>query len=478
MNGKQRSGFTIAIVGGGFTGAMLAVQLFRTADKSVSVVLIERGGVPGLGVAYGTQFEGHLLNVRANDMSAYPDIPDHFFNWAQVHYNSSVKADDFLPRSVYGQYIASQFQEARQLHPSRLRCIQGEAVSLTPTGGLTSVLLADGQIVLADKVVISIGHFPPGEPSLPGKTAASSRYLANPWATNTVREVSQGNSVLLIGSGLTSLDMVIELRARGFGGTIHILSRRGLLPQSHKITAPFAPFRTEDLPLTVRGLVRLIRRQIKAAESEGSDWRAVMDSLRPLTQEIWRTLPRPEQRRFLRHLRTYWEVHRHRIAGQIANRLALQLQSGQIQMHAGRIMEYREDSAGVEISYRARKHGETVRLHVDRVVNCTGPESNYRRVNSPLLQDLMNKGLARPDELSLGLDVSGDGALVDAQGKPSDFLYTLGPLRKGNLWETIAVPEIRVQAAEMARLLTGHKPEDAKDASSAAETELSTSLDR
>ena len=123
-------------------------------------------------------------------------------------------------------------------------------------------------------------------------------------------------------------------------------------------------------------------------------------------------------------------------------------------MHAGRITGYREDAEGVEISYRDRKSGTLVKLRVDRVVNCTGPESDYRRVGSPLLTSLFKGGLARPDELSLGLDVAEDGALLDAHGTPSDFLYALGPLRKGVLWESIAVPELRVQVSDLAKLLS------------------------
>jgi uncharacterized NAD(P)/FAD-binding protein YdhS len=285
--------------------------------------------------------------------------------------------------------------------------------------------------------------------------------------------------VLLIGSGLTSVDAVIELRARGFEGTIHILSRRGLLPKSHKTVAPLPSFWSSNHPRTVRELLRLIRLQIKAAEARGSDWRAVIDSLRPSTQETWRSLPRNEQRRFLRHLRTYWDVHRHRIAEQIAEGLAGQLQEGKIRMHAGRVTEYREDGAGVDIAYRSRQRRETMSLRVAKVFNCTGPDNDYRRVGSPLLSDLMGKKFARPDELSLGLDVSDDGALLDAEGTPSDFLYAVGPLRKGNLWETIAVPEIRNQVSDLAKLLRAdHTPRQGEASTLPVETHLLTPLYR
>jgi len=444
----------IVIIGGGFSGSMLAVELVRRAAAKVSVVLIERKTVPGRGVAYGTQFEGHLLNVRAKNMSAYGDVPDHFVKWAQRNYSASVKPDDFLPRPTYGQYISSQLREATRGRAADFRCIQNEAVALAHAGNRLLIRLADGNTVIAEKVVLALGNFPPADLQIPGKTSTGSRYVANPWSGDALASMTQDEKVLLIGSGLTSVDVILELRARGFEGTIHLLSRRGLLPQRHA-AVPFPPFPIENMPRTARGLLRLIRVQIKKAEQRGSNWRAVVDSLRPVSQQIWRLLPQVEQRRFLRHLRTYWDVHRHRIADRISDQLALQMRGGQIQIHAGRITEYLETPGGVDITYRHRKTGNLAKLRVDRVVNCTGPEGDCRRVGSPVLSDLMEKQLARPDELKLGLDVADDGAVLDSQGSPSSCLYALGPLRKGKLWESIAVPELRVQVAALARLLVG-----------------------
>ncbi len=420
-------------------------------------MLVERRPVPGRGVAYGTQFEGHLLNVRAKNMSAYADAPDHFVKWAQRHYCSSVKADDFLPRPVYGQYVSSQLREAISLSASAFRCIQGEAVSLEQVADRCLIHLANGQALLADKVVLALGNFPPADLQIPGKTTASARYVANPWSPNALNDSAADRSVLLVGSGLTAVDVTLELRARGFEGTIHILSRRGLLPQRHA-AVPFPPFQMDHTPQTVRGLLRMIRLQVKNAEERGSNWREVIDSLRPVTQQIWRSLPQVEQRRFLRHLRTYWDIHRHRIADRIADQLTSQLRSGQIQMHAGRITEYHEVDETVDITYRVRKSGDIRKLRVDRVVNCTGPDGDFRRVGSRLLSNLMQRELARPDELALGLDIADDGTVLNAQGSPSNFLYALGPLRKGKLWESIAVPELRVQVAELASLLVNSLP--------------------
>jgi hydroxyacylglutathione hydrolase len=451
--------FTVAIIGGGFTGATLAAQLLRMSGGSVSVILIERGARLGRGVAYSTECSEHLLNVRAKNMSAYADDPEHLLHWARLNHASATSADDYLPRLVYGQYVASVLQQEIECHPGRIEHVQdeAEAISIARAGDTAEIRLRSGRTLFADKVVLALGNFPPGDPRLPGRTPHSLRYVSHPWKSNLWTSGAQGDvpndkSVLLVGSGLTSVDVAITLRRRGFRGTIHILSRRGLLPKTHKAAVTWPPFWDKQSPRTARGLLRLIRTQVEAAEKAGSGWRAVIDSLRPFSQEIWRSLSYSERRRFLRHVRPYWDVHRHRIAPAIGAKLASQIQDGQIEIHAGRITSYTEDSDGVDLTYRSRG-SQLERLHVDRVINCTGPESDCRKVDHPLLTNLMRQKLARPDPLFLGLDVSPDGAVIDADGAASNLLYAIGPVRKGSLWETIAVPELRVQVSELSKLL-------------------------
>jgi uncharacterized NAD(P)/FAD-binding protein YdhS len=447
------SQLTVAIIGGGFTGATLAAQLLRKSGATVSVILIERNARLGRGVAYGTRCSEHLLNVRARNMSAYPDDPEHFLRWARLNHDPGVTPVDYLPRRVYGEYAASLLQQEIEHHPGRLEHAQDESVSVARVEGGAEIRLRSGRTLFANKVVIALGNFPPGDPRLPGKTPHSQRYVPNPWAASAPSDVTKDGSVLLVGSGLTSVDVAITLRGRGFGGTIHMLSRRGLPPQAHEATAAGQPFWNQSSPRTVRGLLRLIRTQVRAADRSGSGWRAVIDSLRPSTQEIWRSLSLLEQRRFLRHVRSYWDVHRHRVAPAIGAWLASETQNGRIKTHAGRIATYAEDSGGIDVIYRDRQSGEPKRLRVDRVINCTGPESDVRKVDNPLLTNLIRQRMVRPDPLYLGLDVSQDGALIDADGVASDFLYTVGPIRKGSLWEIIAVPELRIQVLELANTL-------------------------
>lgn len=452
-NDNPRSRFAVAIIGGGFTGAILAAQLLRHGDSSLSVIVIERATSPGRGVAYSTQYGWHLLNVPAINMSAFPDDPEHFLRWARHNFDYGVEPASFLPRRIYGQYIESVLRETTDRHRDQLEWRQDEVVYLVCTDGNRELFLHSGDVIHADKIVLAVGNFPPSNPYLPGREYRSQRYVSFAWSASALQNISRDSDVLLVGSGLTSVDLAMALRSREFRGTIHIISRRGLLPQPHKAAAPWPPFWNEGAPRTARGLTRLVRDQVRAAAMQGVDWRAVIDSLRPFTQRIWRLLPLSEKRRFLRHLRPYWEVHRHRVAPEIGRLIGHQLLNGQLQIHSGRITRYSEDADGVNVTYRDRDTGKKRRLRVARVINCTGPEADCRKLDDPLLCSLRNQRLSRPDPLFLGLDVSDDGALIDAYGVPSHFLYAVGPARKGSLWETTAVPEIRTQISELAQHL-------------------------
>jgi uncharacterized NAD(P)/FAD-binding protein YdhS len=446
---------TIAIIGGGFSGATMAAQLLRHAAQPLSVVVIERASTRGRGVAYSTMHGWHLLNVPAGDMSAFAEDRGHLLRWAQNNFDSRVGPESFLPRRVYGQYIESLLKEAANARPAEFEWKCDQAVSLVRSGNKTKIGLHSGGTVIADKVVLALGNFPPSNPPLPGRIPNSPRYIQFAWSAAALEGVENENNILLIGSGLTSVDLAVALRAREFRGTIHIVSRRGLLPHKHAGAKKWPAFWSEDSPKTALGLMRLVRKQVEAAYEQGCDWRAVIDSLRPFTQQIWQSLPKNEKRRFLRHARPYWEVHRHRIAPEIGGLIGYQLVNHHIRAHAGRITGYREDNDGVDVSYRDRKTGKDESLHVDRVINCTGPETDWRRLDNPLLTSLQAHGLARPDSLFLGLDVSDDGALIDSQGTPSDFLCAVGPSRKGSLWETTAVPEIRQEVLDLVKHLLG-----------------------
>jgi len=465
MNRSYNCG--VAIVGAGFSGTLVSAHLMRRASSTLAVALIERSARQlGRGVAYSTTMDCHLLNVPAGNMSAFPDDPEHFLRWAKAREKSvvnppwvtGVTATSFLPRRVYGDYLCGLLDEAERGAKSGVRLERkvDEAVGLTLIPQGVSLRLASGDCLQTRRVVLALGNFPPGHPAVADPTFYQSpRYHGNPWASELLATLLMTESCLLIGSGLTMVDWAIALNEAGYRGTIHVVSRRGLWPKAHRPADPLAFGIDPDAsPPAVRAWLQRIRQYIR---SLGCDWRAVIDALRPTNQKLWDALSPPEQQRFLRHVRPYWDCHRHRLAPVVAERLQALVESGQLVRHVGRIVACQEDGSGVEVMIRDRGLDRIRPLFVDAVVNCSGSQSDYRKLDSPLVSDILAQHLGCPDPLSLGFNVDPTGALLDGDGKPSPYLFTLGPPQKGIFWETTAVPEIRVQAARLAMVLVEHE---------------------
>jgi len=450
--------FDVLIVGGGFSGTMLAVHLLR-CSPSLSVGIVDRGAFPGRGLAYSSPHRFHLLNVPAGEMSAWPAEPDDFLRWARIHYDAAVQPRSFPPRAVYGSYVGSLLEATlNDYGRDRFRWIENEALSLHRQKGKFAVQTKQGSEILARAVVLATGNFPPANPKIPGLANSTSSYVQSPGASDALENLPPSGSVLLVGSGLTSVDLVMALRSKGFRGVVHVISQKGLFPQARRQQRPDEPwhlFWNDKSPRSTRGLLPLIRRQVQDAAEKGINWRSVIDCLRPVTQDIWRSLPLAEQKRFLRHARVYWDVHRHRVAPEIADILADMQSEGRVRLHRGAITRYSEDHGRAEIQYWDQESRSRKKLRVDRVINCTGSETDCRRIDESLITSLFVQGFARPDALFLGLEVDDDGALIDYKGVPSQVLYAIGPTRKGSLWETTTVPEIRVQAATMGEYLAG-----------------------
>lgn len=441
---------TVAIVGAGFSGSLLAFHLTRLcAGQPVRVVLIERARRFAVGVAYSTDCGLHLLNVCAGKMSALPEQPNHFVEWLLAS-GIEANAQSFAQRKVYGAYLEDLLAQSQRCFP-RLERLPEEAVALVPgrPGKRTLLELASGYTLEADRVVLAIGNAAPSHPvsgNLPFYD--SPRYTRDPWAASALADLDELAPVLIVGSGLTMVDKLLELAQLGHRGTVFVLSRRGLLPQAHRPASSVCTL-PDAWPTTALSLCRLLRQM--AAES--GDWRPAIDALRPESELLWQQLGRTEQRRFLRHLRPYWDVHRHRIAPTVAERLESLCTSDRIQRMAGRIESFDEDAGGVNVRYRPRGKVQTEVVRVERVINCTGPSCRLEHIGGPLMAGLRTAGLVRANAAGLGLDVDPCGALLDEQGVASESLFTIGTLRKGCLWETTAVPELRGQAADLARRL-------------------------
>jgi len=446
----------ILIIGGGFSGTMLAVQLLRQS-RSLCIAVMDRLSLPGRGLAYSSPHKFHLLNVPAGEMSALPDVPDDFLRWASVHFDAGVKERSFPPRSVYGAYVEEILEKTlSERGRGRFRWLQDEALALGCQGQDFTVHTKRGWEVLARTVVLATGNFPAANPRIAGLEEPGPAYIQFPWSPDAIENLDSTDNVLLLGSGLTSVDLIMALKSKGFRGTIHVLSRKGLFPHPRRQVRPIEPwpvFWNEKSPRTVRGLLRLIRSQVRAAAERGIDWRAVIDSLRSVTPGIWQSLPIKEKRRFLRHVRAYWDVHRHRAAPEIADLLADMRATGQVQLHVGVLAGYFRHRHGAQIKYWDRETRSEKMLEMTRVINCTGSETDCRRIDDPLITSLFAQRLARPDPLFLGLDVDEYGGVIDGAGIGSRSLFAIGPLRKGALWETTTVPEIRQQAVEVAQYL-------------------------
>ncbi|MGH7682570.1 MAG: FAD/NAD(P)-binding protein, partial [Candidatus Eiseniibacteriota bacterium] len=284
----------------------------------------------------------------------------------------------------------------------------------------------------------------------------SDAYMRDPWSDGALSGIDADAPVLIIGCGLTMIDVAVSLAHSGHRGAITAVSRRGLVgqPNAPRSTAAWTIEYTA-LPKTMRALVRKVRDEVARAAAQGVDWRSVVDSLRPHSQRLWRELPPEEQRRFLRHVRAYWEIHRSRTAPINMGDIDAMRSSGRLSVRAGRIQGFRRDGRVVSVTLLPRGRSSVETVQVERVINATGPEGDFRRIGSSLVDGLLSEGWVRPGPYGFGFDATPDGVLLDAKGAPSPFLYSLGPPLRGVLWETLAAPEIREHAGAIARSILG-----------------------
>lgn len=424
---------TVLVIGGGFAGAITARELLR--DNGYRVVLAEPSPRIGRGVAYGAAEPWHLLNSPAGAMSADPLRSGDFCDWLS---RNGLGGDpgDFPPRTVYGDYLAEVWDDTVKAAAERLSVRHDSVIRLRPGPRGVEAGFASGAVLTADQVVLAVGN--PRSPgplprSLPG-------HVPNPWRLGALDEIGE-NPVLLVGTGLTAVDVVLSLRRRGRRAPVTAVSRHGLLPQPH--VAVSGGVRHSDPGSD--GLAGLVRRVRSAA---GADWRPIVDGLRGDLDTLWAGLGTARQERFLDHLARYWEVHRHRMAPPVAAEVDGLRCEGWWRVGSDAILGARSiGGQGIEVRFVSGATG-----HFGAVVNCTGP-ARLPSGGNPLVRRLLDEGLARTGPHRLGLDVDPSGRLIDALGRTHERLWTVGALRRGVLWETTAVPEIRAQAAELARRL-------------------------
>jgi uncharacterized NAD(P)/FAD-binding protein YdhS len=432
-----------AVIGGGFSGTMAAVQLLRQGAQSV--VLVEARGRVASGVAYSTNEPFHLLNVPAKSMSAFPDQPAHFAEWLQR--NHGLGPDEFAPRRLFRAYLHQVLDEARD---ERLTIVDGEAAALHREEEGLAIELSDGRRIECRAAVLTGGNLPSRRPPLRAEAERQGLpYIADPWAPEAREALAvaaaQREDVLILGTGLTMVDMCLTLDALGLQGRILATSRRGLLPQVHQAYEP-APMEAPEANL--RALVRQTRERARA-----HGWRAAIDALRPHTVALAKAMPLADWRRFVTHVRPYWDVHRHRIAPAIGVRLEQLRAGGRLEVVPGR-----GRLEGGEIAIERRGGGGIVRRRIGAIVNCTGPGRDILDTEDPLIPQLLESGIARPDAIGMGLDVDDESRVVAADGAAHPDIFAIGPLSRGRFWEVVAVPDIRGQAASVAaQLLRSHR---------------------
>jgi len=450
---------TFVVIGGGFSGTAVAAQLLRRG-RPARVLLVNRFGPMGRGVAYGTPIEAHVLNVPAGGMSALPDDADHFVRWARTR-DDSIRSDSYVSRGIYGEYLEALLRESEHHAPraARLERLVGVARDVEPRPeGDSAVVVFAGARIVADFVVLALGNYSPANPAAVGtEFYETDRYVRDPWIRGALDVVRPNESVLMLGTGLTMMDIALDLSRRGVRLPLFAVSRHGLLPREHRPgPSPAAgplPAGFDSPPRSVARYTRLLRRDAVARAESGGDWRDTVAAARAVAPALWSGLTADERGRFLRHLRPWWDVHRHRSAPVTARAIEKMLVSGDLSVRAARVLGYRPVAGEVEVTIRPRGSTETVRVHVDRVVNCTGPSSDVRRIGDPLLDALLGRALVRPDPFGLGIETAADGAVLDAAGRPSRTLYCVGPLLKADRWEATAVPELRGLAARLAERL-------------------------
>ena len=449
----------IAIVGAGFSGTLTALHLLDRLP-SRTLLLCEREQAFARGTAYATADPVHLLNMRATNMSAYPDRPAHFMTWLtrqlarspdseQDRHVQDTAAGTFASRELYGRYLTGLVQDAlgREQGALRLHLVPDEVVDLEPNGPSYQLTLAGGRRYEVAGAVLAAGHLPPA-------VGADGPLLLNPWSPRVSEDLDPSRPVVVLGTGLTMVDVVLKLWASNFPGPVIALSRHGLLPHSHVLTAPWP---TPAMPAPDRRslsrLLRQLRREAAIARAQGVAWQSVVDSLRPITDSLWQHLPEAEQRRFLRHARPWWEVHRHRMAPPVAQQIAGLVRQGYLQVRAGHILDMEASGRMARISYRPRGGGELATLEAQRVIDARGATA-AGQTHDPFVGRLIQRGLVRLDRHRLGLEVTPRLQAVGHSGAVTPTLWALGPLLRGTLWECTAVPDIRLQAVHLAKEVT------------------------
>jgi uncharacterized NAD(P)/FAD-binding protein YdhS len=448
---------------------MSAVNIARLSEHPVHIVVVNDGPSVGRGVAYGLRRPEYLLNVAARNMSAFPDEPDHFLQWLRTRSEFELVPElelreRFIPRQIYGDYLRSivqhHLQSPGELAPASAEFVVEEAIDVEPLDAGCIVRLADGSALEADRVVLALGNEPPAP--LPGADdlADHPAWVANPWQPWEQRLPPDDGSVVVLGTGLSAVDVILTLRELGWMGRIHAISRHGWFPHAHFRGIEYPEFPPTGVDLAALGLDELhalVTEHCSILHGRNANPAIIVDKLRPHTQRIWSGFSRDERLTFAKEHAARWNVFRHRIAPVIHARVTGAQLTGQLRTHAANIVKLESADERIVV------HLEDGESHSgDLVINATGPSTRFTATRSTLLQNLLRRGVVAPDDTDMGVRVDLDHTVLNSEGERSLWLLALGPMLRGTYWETIAVPELRTQARRVAETVLGaaHVDED------------------
>lgn len=422
---------SVIIVGGGASAVFVAYALRERAFESgapvPTVTVVGRESEVGRGLAYGRADAHHRLNSPAGKMSLSA-VDDQAFvrwlgdtGWRDVD-GSTAGPGSFVPRRVFGDYVVEAFRQLVDDPGAQVRFVRGDVIDAALAGDETAVTLADGTVLTGDRVVIAVGNPAPGV-----VPSAVARTVADPWAPGALDGIGASDRILLIGTGLTTIDVATSLARRLPGVRLTATSRHLLLPAVH-LSAPAAPGPgLGDEPTTLPAMMRAFAGQLRLARAGGQPWQAVLDGVRPEVQQLWTRLSDGDRRRFLDHVARRWDVHRHRMAPLVWAELEGLLDAGTLTLEAD------VDHSTFDVS-----------------INCTGPRPVVAAGWNPIVDALLRGGTAVADPTGLGFAADADGALVSADHTPEGRIFSIGAALKGALWETVAIGEIRQLAYRIA----------------------------
>lgn len=444
----------VVVVGGGFSGAMVGVHLARDhAEVGVSVTVVEPRAVVGTGLAYGTRDPACRVNVAASRMSPFEEELSHFDDWVVRNGVSAVDpaieaaGGRFPGRAVYGAYV-SELADGSALTHRRARAVAGAR-----DASRFVVTLDDGGTVEADTLVVATGHPPPALPRGLRAIAEDGRLVRDPWEEPAIGRIAADadSAVLVVGTGLTSCDVLASLRARGHRGPVTMVSRHGLLPRARTALPVEAHGEFREAPAgTALELLVRVRAAVAEVARLGRPWEDVIAALREQAAVVWRALAVQEQRRLLRHVRPFWDAHRFQCAPQIASLVAVERESGGLVVRTASLVGAAGGADGVTVSVVERGGGPAVRLRADWVVNCTGPGHGGAFGGSAFLASLQAAGLARPDPLGLGIACDDESVAIGTDGSPVAGLFVAGPPARSAHGELMGLPQVSRQPRAIA----------------------------